>query len=131
MDASQNRGAYLRGDRDLKRRFPKQQYLISLGKRILKCTAPTLKAHYMWSGPISNIPEIWSTWAILHMTSLIFLCNLFSVVVRSRLFIVGMYAFGVHSIVCFFFPQSDLVAMTSIGKYISLCLEYLWSVYFQ
>lgn len=31
----------------------------------------------------------------------------------------------------FFFSQSDIVAMTSIGKYISLCLEYLWSVSFQ
>lgn len=129
MAASQNRVAYLRGDRDLKGRFPKQQYLISIGKRILKCTVPILKAHYMWSGQISNIPEIWSTWAILHTTSLMSFCKLFSVVVRSRLFIVGMYAFRLHSII--FFPQSDLVAMTSIGKYISLCLEYLWSVYFQ
>lgn len=29
------------------------------------------------------------------------------------------------------FSQTDLVVMFSIGKYISLILEYLWSVYFQ
>lgn len=29
------------------------------------------------------------------------------------------------------FSQTDLVVMFSIGKYISLTLEYLWSVYFQ
>lgn len=29
------------------------------------------------------------------------------------------------------FSQTDLVIMFSIGKYISLILEYLWSVYFQ
>lgn len=41
---------------------------------------------------------MWSTWAILLITSLISLCNFFCVLDTSRFFIVGMYAF------CFFIP---------------------------
>lgn len=113
-----------------------KQYFIFLVKRLVtRYTVATLKQHFTWTAQISKMPEVWWTWAILQVWLFgqnYSINNFSSVSDTNRLFIFGMYSFFFFF---FFFNLifvfSDIVVMISIGKYISLFLEYLWSVYFQ
>lgn len=114
--ASQNIVVYLRGDKDLKMEISQTTIFNFLSKKNIKmhCTDPQ-GSLYIWTAQINSIPEIWPTWAILHITSLISLCNFFSVLDTSRFFHCWHVCF-LFFIPLFFFLWSDIVAMISIGK---------------
>lgn len=114
-----------------------KQYFIFLVKRLVtKCTVAILKQHYTWTAQISKMPEVWLTWAILQVWLFgqnYSINNFSSVSDTNRLFLFGMYSFFFFLFfffIWFLFSQTDVVTI-SVGKYISLFLEYLWSVYFQ
>lgn len=85
----------------------------------------------MWTAQISKIPEVWLSWAILQvwLFGQNYSISNFSVChTQIGCWFWGMYAFFFF-IWFFFFSQTDIVVMISIGKYISLFLEYLWSTF--
>lgn len=92
----------------------------------MHCTDPQ-GSLYIWTAQINSIPEIWPTWAILHITSLISLCNFFSVLDTSRFFHCWHVCFLFFIPLLFFF----VVRHSSNDQHWKNTYHCAWNIYGQ